>query len=137
MGNAVPRLKKYMLEEGRPLTTREIAEFLGVTPSYAGDVMFYMETVDIVQKVKRAGKNYYFLKESFDGSEIDSMLPSPRAARRERRRKHVARKRIRSDSFLREYVESMRESANSGDGLSALSIIGLTQASRARNKKEG
>ena len=124
---AVPRLKQYMAEKGRPITTRESAEFLGVTPSYAGDVMLYMETVDIVQQVKRGGKNYYFLKGSFDESEIDSMLPSPRATSKDGRRKRVARKRIRTDSLLKEHLESMRALANSRDGPSALSIIGLTQ----------
>ena len=116
-----------MAEKGRPLTTREIAEFLGVSPSYAGNVMLYMEAVDIVQVVKRGGKNYYFLKGAFDESEISSLIPSLRANRKDRRRKRVNLKKIRTDSLLKEHLEFMRARANSGDAPSALSIIGLTQ----------
>ena len=139
LDKAVPRLKRYMAEKGRPLTTREISEFLGVTFSSAGNVALYMEAVDIVQVVKRGGKNYYYLKGAFDESELAVMRPSPREREKplSRPRRASARrlrrdtlKRRRTDSSLEEHLAAMRARASSGEGPSALSIIGLTEVSK-------
>jgi len=124
---AVSRLEKYMAEKGRPLTTKEIAEFLGVSPSSAGNVMLYMEAVDLIQHVKRGRKKYYFLKGAFDESEISSLIPSLMSIHKARRLKLLTRKRIGTDDVLKEHLASIRTQANSGEGFSALSIIGLTQ----------
>ena len=123
---AVPRLKQHMAEVDIPLTLKEIAEFLGVSESGAHNVLIYMEEVmGIIQKVKR-GRNFYFLNGAFDEGRLAAMLEKARPSA-PRRRRATPRKRRRTDSALDEYLASMRVRASSGDGLSALAIIGLSQ----------
>jgi len=104
-----------------------------------------MEVFKMVQKVKRKG-TYYFLKDVYDDEQIEAMLP-PKVViipkRRRSRPKKVARtpKHRRpssmpapptfNDSFMKEYLSAVRSQPSSGEGLSALEMIGLSQQEMA------
>jgi len=60
-----PRIEKYLSENDKAKTTKEIAEFLGVATSTVHGVLRLMEVFGKVQKVKR-GSYYYFLKGVYD-----------------------------------------------------------------------
>ena len=87
LANAVPRLKQYMTEQGRPLTSRNVADLLGVTTSSAYSVLFYMESVGIIQSLKSGRKKLYFLKGTYDENQIAkfSSIEAPRSPRRRKR----------------------------------------------------
>lgn len=127
-----PRVKQYMSERDRALKAKEIAEFLEVTNSTAYGILHLMEVFGIVQKVKRGRSYYYFLKDVYDDEQISAMLPPERVARIPKCRKYVPRSTGHSklpvrESFLEEHLSTMRVRASSGEGPSALAIIGLSQ----------
>jgi len=94
-----------------------------------------MDVFGTVQKVKRGGRHYYLLKGVHDEEKISAMLPPERVARIPRR-KHVPRgmghsKILVSEGILEEHLSTMRVLASSGEGPSALAIIGLTRQETA------
>ena len=124
-----PRIEKYLSENDKAKTTKEIAEFLGVATSTVHGVLRLMEVFGKVQKVKR-GSYYYFLKGVYDDEQISAMLPPERVKPKPRRRRSILHSPRSSEypvrkSFLEEHLSSMRAQASSGEGPSALAMIGL------------
>jgi len=135
-----PKVKKFMSESDKAVTAKDVAQFLEMSVSGASSVMQLMEVFKMVQKLKRRG-TYYVLKDVYDDEQIEAMLP-PKVViipkRRRSRPKRVARtpKRRRpssmpapptfDDSFMEEYLSAVRVEPSSGEGLSALSMIGLS-----------
>jgi len=110
---------------------KEIAESLGVITSSVYNVLPLMEVFGVVQKVKRMGRYRYFLKGVYDDEQLSAMFPPERVARIPRR-KYATRRPRRSklpiqESFLEEHLSDMRMRASSGEGPSALAMIGLNQ----------
>jgi len=93
-------------------------------------ILKLMEVFKIVQSVKR-GRTYYFLKDVYDDEQIEAMLPPKKVAPipRPRRRRYSAIPSPPSfdDSFMEEYLSAVRAESSSGEGLSALSVIGFSQ----------
>lgn len=126
-----PRVKKYMSESGRALTVKDFAQFLEMSTSAAHSVLKLMEVFKIVQKVKR-GKTYYVLKDVYDEEQISAMLPPERVARIPRRRRSSSRQfPPQADDSRENYLSAMRLRASSGEGLSALAMLDLTQQETA------
>ncbi|MCW3989209.1 MAG: hypothetical protein NWE88_03935 [Candidatus Bathyarchaeota archaeon] len=133
-----PKVKKYMSESDRALTAKDVAQFLEMSTSGANSVLQLMEVFKMVQKVKR-GKTYYILKDVYDDDQISAMLPpkkmkvaripKPRRARTPKRRRPSSRQSPppADDSFMEEYLSAVRSQPSSGEGLSALSMLGLSQ----------
>ena len=137
-----PRVKEYMSESDNAVTAKDVAQFLEMSNSGASSVMQLMEVFKMVQKVKRGG-TYYVLKDVYDDEQIEAMLPPKKVVHIPRRRRSSSRtvyipKRRRSiprrasppvvDAVdgLEEYLSAVR-SPGSGEGLSALAMIGLSQ----------
>jgi hypothetical protein len=129
------RVEQYLSGRDRAASAKEVAEFLGVATSTAYGILQLMEVFGTVQKVKRGGRHYYLLKGVHDEEQISAMLPPERVARIPHRK--YAPRSIGDDklpgleSFLGEHLSTMRVRASSGEGLSALAIIGLTQQETA------
>jgi len=130
-----PKVKKYMSETDRALTAKDVAQFLEMSTSGASSVLQLMEVFKMVQKVKR-GKTYYILKDTYNDEQISAMLPPKKVARipKPRRARTPKRRRPSSrpspppeDNFMEEYLSAVRSQPSSGGGLSALSMIGLSQ----------
>ena len=129
------RVEEYLSRRDRAASAKEVAEFLGVATSTAYGILQLMEVFGIVQKVKRGGRHYYLLKGVHDEEQISAMLPPERVARIPHR-KYAPRsmghaKLPGRESFLEEHLSDMRVRAISGEGPSALAIIGLTQQEMA------
>jgi len=123
-----PRVKKYMSESYRAVTVKDVAQFLEMSTSAAHSVLKLMEVFKIVQSVKR-GRTYYFLKDVYDDEQIEAMLPPKKVTRIPRRRRSITRQSPQpfDDSFMEEYLSAVRAQPSSGDGLSALAVIGFSQ----------
>ncbi|MCK4697187.1 MAG: hypothetical protein KAT53_02650 [Dehalococcoidia bacterium] len=119
---------------------KDVAQFLDMSNSGASSVLQLMEVFKIVQKVKRGRNHYFVLKDVYDDEQISAMLPPERVARiriPKRRRSSSRPKRQHSgsrpslppaeDGFMEEYLSAVRLQPSSGDGLSALEMIGLSQ----------
>ncbi len=129
------RFEKYLSEIDRAQTTREIAEGLGITTSFAYTTLQLMEVFGTVQKVK-IGRSYrYFLKGVYDDEQIKAMLPPVKVKPRPRRKsipsKPSSRERKRLSKLYGQKrareLFAMRMTASSGNGPSALAIIGLQE----------
>ena len=131
------QFEKYLSEMDRAQTTKEIAEGLEITNSSAYTTLQLMEVFSTVQKVKRRGRYRYFLKGVYDEEQINAMLPPVSVKPIPRRRKSTPCKtqsrseRARLSKLYGKKRASelfaMRMTASSGNGPSALAIIGLTQ----------
>lgn len=123
-----PRVKKYMSESDKAVTVKDVAQFLEMSTSAAHSVLKLMEVFKIVQSVKR-GRTYYFLKDVYDDEQIEAMLPPKKVTRIPRRRRSISRQSPQpfDDSFMEEYLSAVRAESSSGDGLSALAVIGFSQ----------
>ena len=123
-----PRVKKYMSESDKAVTVKDVAQFLEMSTSAAHSVLKLMEVFKIVQSVKR-GRTYYFLKDVYDDEQIEAMLPPKKVTRIPRRRRSISRQSPQpfDDSFMEEYLSAVRAQPSSGDGLSALAVIGFSQ----------
>ena len=135
--NTSSRIEQYLSGIDRAQTTREIAEFLGVATSSIHGTLQLMEVFGTVQKVKR-GSYYYFLKEVYDDEQISAMLPPERVKPKPRRRRSILPSPRRSEypvrkSFLEEHLSTMRAQASSGEGPSALAMIGLNNIDVAKD----
>ena len=108
-------------------TTREISESLGLATSTVHGVLQLMEVFGTVQKAKR-GSYHYFLKGDYTDEQISAILPPEKV--KSKSRYATARRRSGPPvqrSFLEEHLSAMRVQAGSGEGPSALAMIGLTQ----------
>lgn len=130
-----PKIKKYMSESDRAVTAQDIAQAVDMSVGGIKSVMQLMEVFKMVQKVKRGrGKTYYFLKDVYDDEQIEAMLPPKKVAPIPRRRRYRST-RARSipappsfdESFMEEYLSAVRVESSSGEGISALSMIGLSR----------
>ncbi len=126
------RIEKYLSESDRPRISREVAEFLGMADTTAHALLQLMEVFGTVQKVVRRGKHYFFLKGTYSEEQISAMLPTKKAKPEPRRRKSQSRSERKRLSKLygkkrASELFAMRMTASSGNGPSALAIIGLTQ----------
>jgi len=121
-----PKVKKYMSESDKAVTAKDVAQFLEMSNSGASSVMQLMEVFKMVQKVKRGG-TYYVLKDVYDDEQIEAMLP-PKIVHIPKRRRSSSRPSPppAEDSFMDEYLSAVRSQPGSGDGLSALAMIGLS-----------
>jgi len=91
-----------------------------------------MEVFKIVQKVKRGRRYYYVLKDVYDDEQISAMLPPEKVVRTPKRRRSSSKKYSPpADDGLREYLSAVVSKPDSGDGLSALTMIGLSQQETA------
>jgi len=91
-----------------------------------------MEVFGTALKVKRGGRQYYLPQGVYDEGQISAMLPPKKVKPEPRRRRSILRSVRRSElpvreNFLEEHLSSMRVQAISGEGPSALAMIGLTQ----------
>ncbi len=125
------RVEKYLSEMDRAQTSKEVAQFLGVTTSSAYNTLQLMEVFGTVQKAKRGMSHYYFLKGVYDEEQISAMLP-PKKFKPEPRRRSILRSPKRSESqvqatFLEKHISTLRAQASSFEGPSALAMIGLQQ----------
>jgi len=127
-----PRVKKYMSETDKAVTAEDIAQSLEMSLGGTKSVMQLMELFKMVQKVKR-GRTYYFLKDVYDDEQIEAMLPPERVAPIPRRRRYrsIPSPQTFDDSFMKEYLSAVRVEPSSGEGLTALSMIGFPQEKRA------
>jgi hypothetical protein len=115
-----------MSESDKAVTAKDVAQFLGMSVSGASSVMQLMEVFKMVQKIKRKG-TYYVLKDVYDDEQIEAMLP-PEVVIISRRRRRISRKTPPPiDNGLEEYLSAVRSQPYSDEGLSALSMIGLSQ----------
>lgn len=126
------RVEQYLSGIDRALTSKEIAEGLGMTNSHAYTTLQLMEVFDTVQKVKR-GSYYYFLKGVYDEEQISAMLPPKRVKPKPRRSPRRSRS---PGNFLEEHLSTMRVRASGGEGPSALAMIGLTRQEVVEEKEE-
>lgn len=74
----VPRLEKYMKSRQEPLTAGEVAKTFDVSHSSAYNVLLYMESIEIIQHVKRGRRKLYFLKDSSEVETLTSNIPRSR-----------------------------------------------------------
>lgn len=126
LGKAVPRLKQYLTEHGKPITSGETADFLGVTMSTAYNVLLYMEAVDILSSVKSGHKNLYFLKGAYNDSQI-AMLSRARVQRTPKRSKRATPVERTADNIAMEKTMVVHDPNVPGDMLPALAILGIYQ----------
>jgi len=126
----IPRVKKILSESDRALNTKEIAERLDVVDSTAHSLLTLMEAFEIVEKVMR-GRYYFYLKGVYDDEQISKMLPpkkfKPKPKPKSRIRRHIPQERMRKTSPREEHLSHLSVQASSGEGLSALSIIGFNE----------
>ena len=127
------RIEKYLSERDRAQSSKEIAEGLEMTPSFAYSTLQLMEVFGTVQKAKGGARYYFFLKGDYDDAQISAMLPPKKVKPKSRRkstlhrpRRSTSRARAR-DNFLKEQLSAMRAQVSSFEGPSALAMIGLTQ----------
>jgi len=120
-----------MSETDKAVTVKDVAQFLGMSSSGANSVLQLMEVFKMVQKVKRGG-TYYVLKDVYDDEQIEAMLP-PKVVIIPRRRRSSSRPSSPTfdDSFKEEYLSAVRSQPGSGEDLSALTMIGLSQRETA------
>ena len=110
--------------------TKEIAEGLGMATSSASNTLQLMEVFGTVQKAKRRGRHYYFLKGVYDDEQISAMLPPKKVIPKPRRRsilRSPRRSKLPVQENFEEYLSTMRARASSVEGPPALAIIGLDQ----------
>jgi len=124
----IPKVKQYMSETDRVLQVSEVAEYLGVTNSTADGLLTLMSSFGITDKVKRGKQAYYFLKDVYSDEQIRAMLPPEKAPRLPRPRGRPTKPK---PSFKDEYLSALEERAGSGEGLSALALLGLPQGETA------
>jgi len=122
----IPRVKQILSESDRALNTKEIAERLDVVDSTAHSLLTLMEAFEIVEKVMR-GRYYFYLKGVYDDEQISKMLPPKKFKPKPRSRRHILRVRRRKLSPREEHLSHMSLQASSGEGISALSIIGFNE----------
>lgn len=126
-----PRVKKYMSESDRAVTVKDVAQFLEMSTSAAHGILKLMEVFKIVQNVKR-GKTYYFLSGVYNDEQIEAMLPPKKVTRIPRRRRYSSRQYSPpADDGLEKYLSAVRLQPSSGEGLSALAMIGLSRQETA------
>ena len=125
------RVEKYLSEMDRAQTAKEVAQFLGITPSYAYGILQLMEVFGTVQMEKRGRRHYYFLKGIYDDEQISAMLPpkkvKPEPRRRSRLSSPTPSKSQVQVTFLEKHISTLRAQASSFEGPSALAMIGLQQ----------
>ncbi len=122
------RFEKYLFEMNRAQTTKEIAEGLGIKTSFAYTTLQLMEVFGTVQRMKRRGRHYYFLKGIYSDEQISALLPPKKVKPQPRRRSILSRpKRSSQERFLEKHISALRAQASSSEGPSALAMIGLTQ----------
>ncbi len=127
------RFENYLSEIDRAQTTNEIAEGLGMTTSSAYTTLQLMEVFGTVQRIKRRGRDHYFLKGIYSDEQISAMLP-PKKVKPKPRRARARERERRSNLYIQARARelfSMSIAASSGEGPSALAIIGLTQQETA------
>jgi len=124
-----PKVKKYMSESEKAVTTKDIAQSLEMSHGGTISVLQLMEVFKMVQKVKRDGT--FYVLSGLSDEQIEAMLPPKKVAPIPipRRRRSISRQSPApfDDSFMEEYLSAVRAETNSGDGLSALSVIGFSQ----------
>jgi len=120
-----PKVKKFMSESDKAVTAKDVAQFLEMSVSGASSVMQLMEVFKMVQKIKRRG-TYYVLKDVYDDEQIEAMLPPKVVIILKRRRSRPKQYSPPADNGLEEYLSAVRSQPDSGDGLSALAMIGLS-----------
>ena len=120
-----PKVKKFMSEIDKAVTAKDVAQFLEMSVSGASSVMQLMEVFKMVQKIKRRG-TYYVLKDVYDDEQIEAMLPPKVVIILKRRRSRPKQYSPPADNGLEEYLSAVRSQPDSGDGLSALAMIGLS-----------
>lgn len=126
-----PRFKKYMSESDRALTVKDVAQSLEMSTTGAHGVLKLMEVFKMVQSVKR-GKTYYFLTSVYTDEQIEAMLPPKKIIHIPRRRRPSSRQYSPpSDDGLEKYLTAVRAQPISGEGLSALAMIGLSRQETA------
>ncbi len=123
----IPKVKQYMSETGKAYNAKEIAEYIGSTPSSTHGVLDLMIAFGIVQKENRR-KNYYFLKDTYSDEQINAMLPPKKIPRVHKIRGRPVKLKP-SNSFLDKYLADLEERVSQDDGLPALAILGLPQKS--------
>lgn len=124
----------------RAVTAKDIAQSIEMSVAGTNNVMQLMEVFKMVQSVQR-GKKYYFLKDVYTDEQIEAMLPPKKVAPIPRRRRYRSI-RARSitappsfdESFMEEYLSAVRVESSSGEGISALSMIGLSRQERAEEE---
>ena len=121
-----------MSESDRAVTVKDVAQFLEMSTSAAHGILKLMEVFKIVQNVKR-GRTYYFLTGVYNDEQIEAMLPPKKVTRIPRRRRYISRQSPApfDDSFMEEYLSAVRAEPSSGEGLSALAMIGLSRQETA------
>ncbi|MCW4049728.1 MAG: hypothetical protein NWE89_08325 [Candidatus Bathyarchaeota archaeon] len=121
-----------MSESDRAVTVKDVAQFLEMSTSAAHGILKLMEVFKIVQSVKR-GKTYYFLTGVYNDEQIEAMLPPKKIARIPRRRRYrsIPAPPKFDDNFMEEYLSAVRVESSSGEGISALAMIGLSRQETA------
>ena len=123
-----PKVKKYMSELDRAIKPKDVAQFLEMSTSGASSVLQLMEVFKIVQKIKRGRSHYYVLKDVYDDEQISAMLPPEKVAYIPKRRRPSSRQPLPpADDGLEKYLSAVRSQPSSGEGLSALAMIGLSE----------
>ncbi len=122
------RFETYLFELNRTQTTKEIAEGLGITTSSAYTTLQLMEVFGTIQRMKRRGRDRYFLKGIYSDEQISAMLPPKKVKPKPRRRSILRNPESPSkETFLEKHISALRAQASSFDGPSALAMIGLNQ----------
>ena len=126
------QIEQYLSGVDRAQTAKEIAEGIGMRISAVYTLLQLMEVFGTVLKVKRGGRQYYLPPGVYDDEQISAMLPPKKVKPKPRRRRSILRSVRRSElpvrkSFLEKHLSDMRVRAISGEGPSALAMIGLTQ----------
>lgn len=120
----VPRLRRYMAEQDRLLTTGEVQDLLGLSQSSAYNALIYMEALGMIDHVKIGRKHLYYLKGAYDENQLAAMLPRVRAPRMLRRRRRVAPAERKTESIPEEHAVGLYPGAPGGM-LPALAVLGL------------
>jgi len=135
------QIEQYLSGVDRAQTAKDIAEGIGMRTSAVYTLLQLMEIFGTVLKVKRGGRQYYLPPGVYDDEQISAMLPPKKVKKKPkpRRRRSILRSVRRSElpvrkSFLDQHLSDMRVRAISGEGPSALAMIGLTQREPAREE---
>ena len=124
------RIEKYLSGIDKARTSKEIAEGLGMTNSSAYTTLQLMEVFGTVQRIRRSGRDRYFLKGIYDEEQIEAMLPPeivkptprrsksiPRESQSRRERKRLSK--LYGKERARELF-AMRMTASSGGSIASI-----------------
>jgi len=125
-------LKRLLTEQDRPMTINEMSEVLGRSYAQIYNILLYMGAVDIVDRVKRGKRHFYYLKGAYDENRLAAMLPRPGPTRRPRRRAKPSKS---SEHVSPPEAPAVGHPKPPSNMLPALAVIGLYKEKKAKRER--